>query len=61
MSSSPFLLYGTIRHHLKKYMYEMTHTELVRKLCRSLYVNDLASGGHDEEEAYKMFVFSGEY
>ena len=58
MSSSPFLLNATIRHHLKKY--ETTHPELVRKLCRSIYIDDLASGGHNEEETYKIFVLSRE-
>ena len=40
--SSPFLLNATIRHHLEKYV--TTHPMLVRKLRRSLYVNDLAFG-----------------
>ena len=56
VSSSPFLLNATIRHHLEKY--EATHPSLIKKLQRSLYVDDLASGAEDEEQAYQMFTVS---
>ncbi len=58
VSSSPFLLNATIRHHLEKY--EADYPELVGRLRRSLYVDDLASGAEDEEQAYQMFVTSKE-
>ena len=53
VSSSPFLLNATIRHHLGKY--ETTHPHFVEKLRRSLYVDDLASGADDVEQAHQMF------
>ena len=54
VSSSPFLLNATLRHHLDKY--ESSYPNLIRKLRQSLYVDDLASGASDEEQAYQMFV-----
>lgn len=54
--SSPFLLNATIRHHLSKY--ETSHPTLVEKLCQSLYVDDVAFGAANEEQAYQMFVTS---
>ena len=54
VSSSPFLLNATLRHHLDKY--ESSYPNLIRKLRQSLYVDDLASGAPDEEQAYQMFV-----
>lgn len=56
VSSSPFLLNATIRHHLEKY--EATHPSLIKKLLRSLYVDDLACGADDEEQAHQMFTES---
>ena len=58
VSSSPFLLNATIRHHLEKY--EATQPDLINKLLRSLYVDDLASGAEDEEQAFQMFTMSKE-
>ena len=54
--SSPFLLNATIRHHVEKY--EATLPSLIQKLKRSLYVDDLACGAEDEENAYQMFMES---
>ena len=56
VSSSPFLLNATLQHHIKKY--ETTHSSVVEKLHRSLYVDDLASGAEDEEQAYQLYVTS---
>ena len=54
VSSSPFLLNATILHHLEKY--ESAHPDLIKKLLRSLYVDDLASGAKDEDQAFQMFT-----
>jgi len=54
VSSSPFLLNATIRHHLE--MYKATQPDLIKKLWRSLYVDDLASGAQDEEQAFKCLL-----
>ena len=56
MSSSPFLLNATIQHHLEKY--EVTPPSLIKKLQRSLYVDDLACGAEDEEQVHQMFTGS---
>ncbi len=58
LSSSPFLLNATIRHHLESY--EATQPDLVKKIMRSLYVDDLATGADDEEQAFQMFTMSKE-
>ncbi|GFW90605.1 uncharacterized protein TNCV_566431 [Trichonephila clavipes] len=49
VSSSPFLLAATIRHHIEKYKHEFPHT--VELLDRNFYVDDLISGGNEFEEA----------
>ncbi|GFT44616.1 integrase catalytic domain-containing protein [Trichonephila clavipes] len=49
VSSSPFLLAATIRHHIEKYQHEFPHT--VELLDRNFYVDDLISGGNEFEEA----------
>ena len=54
--SSPFLLNATIRHHLGQY--RQTHPTLVKKMCQSLYVDDLVTGAGDEDQAYLLFVQS---
>ena len=53
VSSSPFLLNATIRHHLEQY--RETQPELVEKICKSFYVDDVVSGADTEEEAYQLF------
>ena len=58
VSSSPFLLNATIRHHLEKH--EAAQPDLIKKLLRSLYVDDLASGAEDEEQAFQIFTMSKE-
>ncbi|GFR32965.1 uncharacterized protein TNCT_559841 [Trichonephila clavata] len=49
VSSSPFLLAATIRHHIEKYKQEFPGT--VELLDRSFYVDGLISGGNEFEEA----------
>ncbi|GFS50132.1 integrase catalytic domain-containing protein [Trichonephila clavipes] len=49
VSSSPFLLAATIRHHIEKYKHEFPDT--VGLLDRNFYVDDLISGGNEFEEA----------
>ena len=41
VSSSPFLLSGTVSHHIKKY--EQEDPDFVAQVLRSLYVDDLIS------------------
>ncbi|GFX99370.1 uncharacterized protein TNCV_1550341 [Trichonephila clavipes] len=49
VSSNPFLLAATIRHHIEKYKHEFPDT--VELLDRNFYVDDLISGGNAFEEA----------
>ena len=53
VSSSPFLLNATIRHHLEKF--SSTYLSLVSSIVQSLYVDDLVCGANDEESAYELF------
>ncbi|GFX01746.1 DUF1758 domain-containing protein [Trichonephila clavipes] len=49
VSSSPFLLAATIRHHIEKYKHEFPDT--VELLVRNFYIDDLISGGNEFEKA----------
>ena len=55
ITSSPFLLNATL---LEKY--KRSHPHLIEQLCRSLYVDDLACGASDEEQAYLVFATARE-
>ena len=58
VASSPFLLNATRRYHLEQY--EQTQPHLVKKLCRSISVDDLVSGTDNEDQACQMFLHSKE-
>ena len=53
VSSSPFLLNATVRYHLESQA--ETHPELVEKILRSIYVDDVVSGAPSEAEAYAVY------
>jgi len=53
VSSSPFLLNATIRHHLNKYL--SSHPELVSSILQSIYVDDIVFGADSEEEAFTLY------
>ncbi|GFU62302.1 uncharacterized protein TNCV_4402261 [Trichonephila clavipes] len=50
VSSSPFLLAATIKHHLKRYVEKFPET--CEMLNNSLYVDDLVSGRENVEQAF---------
>ena len=56
VTASPFLLGGTIRHHLKKY--DNVDPEFVRLMLEPLYVDYADAGGHDVNEAFDLYVKS---
>ena len=56
VSCSPFLLNATLQHHLNQYL--NSHSELVKKLTKSLYVDDIVGGAQSEEEAYQLYLTS---
>ena len=52
------MLNATIRYHLKSYA--STLPELVKRLSRSIYVDDVVSGAANEEDAYLLYTESKE-
>ena len=52
LTSSPFLLHATIIYHLSQY--KDRYPELVSKLLRSFYVDDMLTGADTEEEAVEL-------
>ena len=50
---SPFLLNGTLRHHLSKY--EEVDPMFVQALKDSLYVDDLLGASSDEDQAHDLY------
>ena len=53
LNASPFLLNGTIRHHLATYA--EADPEFVRKMVESFYVDDLVSGDSTTDKAYDLY------
>ena len=50
---SPFLLNATLRHHLKKYF--MLEPDVIHRIQKSLYVDELVTGAGDSTEALKLY------
>ncbi len=53
LTSSPFLLNATIKHHLNRYI-ESEHI-VFERLNKDLYVDDLVSGSNSLEEAKELY------
>ena len=53
VSSSPFLLNATVRHHLEQFL--STSGTTVQCLLRSTYVDDIVAGAKSEEEAFALY------
>ena len=53
VSLSPFLLNATVQYHLQKY--SSSYPQVVEKISRSMYVDDIASGADTEDNAYKLY------
>ena len=58
VSSSPFLLNATIKHHIEKYC--SSHPEIVKAQMQSIYVDDVVSGADCEDDAYTLYKTSKE-
>ena len=60
LSSSPFLLNATIKHHIEQY--EECDPDFTRKFLESIYnykyVDDLTSGDSDEDSTFELYVKS---
>ena len=52
--SSPFLLNATIHHHLSQF--QQREPAFVEALLKSLYVDDVAGGGQNDEEGLEFYV-----
>ena len=53
MTSSPFLLNGTIRHHLSKYLFR--DQQFVEWLLEDIYVDDVTSGTKTIEQRKEFY------
>ena len=53
LNCSPFLLQGTLEHHLKKH--EPIDPEFIYKIFKSLYVDDMNSGTSSVKEGYELY------
>ena len=53
VSSSPFLLNATIKHHLNEY--SRSHPQLVKTLSQSTYVDDIISGAKSDDDAFLLY------
>ncbi len=53
VSSSPFLLNTMIQHHLKKHTGTMSET--VPRILPSFYIDDIAYGVENENQAYQLY------
>ena len=53
VTSSPFLLNATIRHHLNKYL--QNEKEFVEKILEELYVDDVTSGTENIEKGKEFY------
>ena len=56
VSSSPFLLNATVKHHLEQY--SETFPQFVQLFLRSVYVDDVSFGARDDDSAYELYVKS---
>ena len=54
LCSSPFLLNGTLQHHLSEYFTE--NPELLLILLKSFYVDDFLSGKDSKSETWKLCI-----
>ena len=54
VTPSPFLLGGTLQHHISRY--EEENPEIVMKLLESFYVDDFNSGKENVEQAFELYL-----
>ena len=56
LSSSPFLLNATIKHHMEQY--EQCDPDFTKKFLERIYVDDLTSGDSDVDRTWEFYVKS---
>ena len=59
VSSSPFLLNGTINHHIQSY--RDIDPFFIHKLLYSIYVDDMSFGSPDVESMFQLYQKSNEW
>ena len=55
LSSSTFILNGTVKVHLETYLNDSTIQNVILKLLRDLYVDDTTGSFNDNEEAFNFY------
>ena len=55
LTSSPFLFNGTIAFHVNKYIIENNYVEILKKLLRDRYVDDVTVGVDTFDEGYHFY------
>ena len=55
LTSSPFLLSATIKHHLEKYLHLAEFTKIIQKLILNLYVDDSTNTFNRVEDAIQFY------
>ena len=58
MTCSSFLLNGTVRVHLEKYLPLRDYTEIVRQLLLNLYVDDTSNSFNSTEQSFNFYKIS---
>ena len=53
MNGTPFLLNGTIKHHIEKYFYD--DSVMAKKLLDALYVDDLSTGDNTVDNCFDLY------
>lgn len=56
VSSSPFLLNATIKHHMMKYA--TVYPQFVETFMKSIYVDDISYGAEDDDAAFDLYLKS---
>ena len=56
VSPSPFLLNGTLEHHVKKY--QDVDPEFLQRFLSGLYVDDLSSGDESVDKSFQLYMKS---
>ena len=56
VSPSPFLLNGTLEHHMKKY--QDVDSEFVQRFSSSVHVDDLSSGDESVDKSFQLYLKS---
>ena len=57
---SPAILGATIYQHLNSYVYQDQYSELIERIKKSLYVDDLLSGGSSDSHTFEIYKRSKE-